>query len=30
MIDAGATPFEVFQKCVEETRATYPVKEPVT
>jgi glutamate---cysteine ligase / carboxylate-amine ligase len=30
MIDAGATPFEVFQKCVEETRATYPPKEPVT
>jgi carboxylate-amine ligase len=29
MIDAGATPFEVFQKCVEETRATYPRKEPV-
>jgi carboxylate-amine ligase len=29
MIDAGATPFEVFQKCVEETRATYPPKEPV-
>jgi carboxylate-amine ligase len=23
MIDAGATPFEVFAKCVEETRATY-------
>jgi carboxylate-amine ligase len=30
MIDAGATPFEVFQKCVEETHATYPPKEPVT
>src|SRR3954470_7040332 len=29
MIDAGATPFEVFQKCVEEPRATYPRKEPV-
>jgi carboxylate-amine ligase len=29
MIDAGASPFEVFQKCVEETRATYPPKEPV-
>jgi carboxylate-amine ligase len=29
MIDAGATPFEVFQKCVEETRATYPPKERV-
>src|SRR5918912_4421226 len=23
MIDAGATPFEVYAKCVEETRATY-------
>ena len=29
MIEAGATPFEVFEKCVEETRATYPPKEPV-
>jgi len=24
MIDAGATPFEVYKACVEETRATYP------
>jgi hypothetical protein len=23
MIDAGASPFEVYAKCVEETRATY-------
>ena len=23
MIDAGATPFEVYAKCVEETRSTY-------
>jgi glutamate---cysteine ligase / carboxylate-amine ligase len=29
MIDAGATPFQVFQKCVEETRATYSPKERV-
>ena len=27
MIDAGATPFEVFKQSVEETRATYPAKE---
>jgi carboxylate-amine ligase len=27
MIDAGATPYEVFKQCVEETRATYPVQE---
>jgi carboxylate-amine ligase len=27
MIDAGAGPFEVYQACVEETRATYAVKE---
>jgi carboxylate-amine ligase len=27
MIDAGASPYEVFKQCVEETRATYPVKE---
>jgi carboxylate-amine ligase len=27
MIDAGASPFEVFKQCVEETRATYPAKE---
>jgi carboxylate-amine ligase len=29
MIDAGASPFEVFKQCVEETRATYPVEEKV-
>ena len=29
MIDAGATPFEVFKQCVEETRATYPAQERV-
>jgi carboxylate-amine ligase len=29
MIDAGASPYEVFKKCVEETRATYPAKEKV-
>jgi carboxylate-amine ligase len=23
MIDAGASPFEVYAKCVEETRSTY-------
>ena len=27
MIDAGATPFEVFKQCVDETRATYPAQE---
>jgi carboxylate-amine ligase len=27
MIDAGATPFEVFKQSVEETRATYPAQE---
>jgi glutamate---cysteine ligase / carboxylate-amine ligase len=27
MIDAGASPYEVFKQCVEETRATYPAKE---
>jgi glutamate---cysteine ligase / carboxylate-amine ligase len=29
MIDAGATPYEVFKQCVEDTRATYPVEEKV-
>jgi carboxylate-amine ligase len=29
MIDAGASPFEVFKQCVEETRATYPAQERV-
>ena len=29
MIDAGATPYEVFKQCVEETRATYPAQEKV-
>src|SRR3954469_8779592 len=29
MIDAGASPYEVFKQCVEETRATYPLKEKV-
>jgi glutamate---cysteine ligase / carboxylate-amine ligase len=29
MIDAGATPFEVFKQCVEDTRATYPAQERV-
>jgi carboxylate-amine ligase len=29
MIDAGASPYEVFKQCVEETRATYPAKEKV-
>ena len=29
MIDAGATPYEVFKQCVEETRATYPAEEKV-
>ncbi|HWK28892.1 MAG TPA: YbdK family carboxylate-amine ligase [Solirubrobacter sp.] len=29
MIDAGATPYEVFKQCVEETRATYPAQERV-
>src|SRR6478735_4542378 len=27
MIDAGATPYEVFKQCVDETRATYPAEE---
>jgi carboxylate-amine ligase len=27
MIDAGASPYEVFRQCVDETRATYPVEE---
>src|SRR3954471_11748235 len=27
MIDAGATPYEVFKQAVEETRATYPAEE---
>ena len=29
MIDAGASPYEVFRQCVEETRATYPAQEIV-
>jgi carboxylate-amine ligase len=29
MIDTGASPFEVFRQCVEETRATYPAQEKV-
>jgi carboxylate-amine ligase len=29
MIDAGATPYEVFKQCVDETRATYPAQEAV-
>ena len=29
MIDAGATPFEVFRACVEETRSTYSTEEKV-
>ena len=29
MIDAGASPYEVFKQCVAETRATYPVEEKV-
>src|SRR3954453_20554294 len=29
MIDAGASPYEGFKQCVEETRATYPLKEKV-
>ena len=29
MIDAGASPYEVFKQCVEETRATYPAQEKV-
>jgi glutamate---cysteine ligase / carboxylate-amine ligase len=27
MIDGGASPYEVFKQCVEETRATYPAQE---
>jgi carboxylate-amine ligase len=27
MIDLGASPYEVFKQCVDETRATYPVQE---
>ncbi|HET6548511.1 MAG TPA: YbdK family carboxylate-amine ligase [Solirubrobacter sp.] len=27
MIEAGASPYEVFRQCVDETRATYPVEE---
>jgi hypothetical protein len=30
MIDAGATPAEVYAACVRETLATYPAEEPVT
>jgi carboxylate-amine ligase len=30
LIDAGATPFEVYQRCVDETRATYPKEEAVS
>jgi glutamate---cysteine ligase / carboxylate-amine ligase len=29
LIEAGATPFEVYKACVEETRATYPTEETV-
>jgi carboxylate-amine ligase len=29
LIDAGASPYEVFKVCVEETRATYPAQEKV-
>ena len=29
MIDAGASPYEVFKQCVEETRATYSAQEKV-
>ena len=29
MIDAGASPYEVFKQCVDETRATYPAQEKV-
>ena len=29
MIDAGASPYEVFKQCVDETRATYPAQERV-
>ncbi len=29
MIDAGASPYDVFKQCVEETRATYPAQERV-
>jgi carboxylate-amine ligase len=29
MIDAGASPYEVFKQSVEETRATYPAQEKV-
>jgi carboxylate-amine ligase len=29
MIDAGASPYEVFKVCVDETRATYPAEEKV-
>src|SRR3954470_6047107 len=29
MIEGGATPFEVFKQCVDETRATYPAEEKV-
>jgi glutamate---cysteine ligase / carboxylate-amine ligase len=29
MIDAGATPYEVFKQAVDETSATYPVEEKV-
>jgi carboxylate-amine ligase len=29
LIDGGATPFEVYKACVEETRATYPTQETV-
>jgi carboxylate-amine ligase len=29
LIDAGASPYEVFKQCVEETRSTYPVQEKV-
>ena len=29
MIDAGASPAEVYSACVRETLATYPAEEPV-
>ena len=30
MIDGGASPYEVFKVCVDETRATYPSQEKVS
>jgi carboxylate-amine ligase len=29
LIDGGASPFEVYKACVDETRATYPTQEAV-